>query len=163
MAYDSSSQNGEQISAITSLESEFEISALGSLPVNALLRTASMPLPLCLWDFTSSWDFLSIPSCPLESYWTCKNLLQSMPVVTDLGGQPCLSSHSLLGFFLPGHALDTPSLLPPVVSVVYLQMFTELDSRFLRGGAFLSFLYPPGLAQNFEGGSPESFTKACVG
>lgn len=162
MAYDSSSQNGEQISAITSLESEFEISALGSLPVNALLRTASMPLPLSLGFYF----FLGSPSYPLlptESYWTCKNLLQSMPVVTDLGGQPCLSSHSLLGFFLPGHALDTPSLLPPVVSVVYLQMFTELDSRFLSGGAFSSFLYPPGLAQNFEGGSPESFTKAFVG
>lgn len=61
MAYDSSSQNGEQISAITSLESEFEISALGSLPVNALLRTASMPLPLSLGFYF----FLGFPSYPL--------------------------------------------------------------------------------------------------
>lgn len=118
---------------------------------------------LCLWDFTSSWGVLPIPSCPLESYWTCKDLLQSMSFVNDLGGQPCISSHSLLRFFLLGHALDTPSLLPPVVSVVYLQMFTELDSRFLRGGAFFSFLYPPSFTQNFEEGSPESFTKACAG
>lgn len=61
MAYDSSSQNGEQISAITSLESEFEISALGSLPVNALLHTASMPLPLSLGFYF----FLGSPSYPL--------------------------------------------------------------------------------------------------
>lgn len=66
-------------------------------------------------------------------------------------------------FFLPGHALDTMKLLPPVASVVHLQMLTELDARFLRGGASSPFLYPPGLMQNFEEGSPESFTKALAG
>lgn len=52
------------------------------------------------------------------------------------------------------------NLLPPVASVVHLQMLTELDTRFLRGGASLPFLYPPGLMQNFEEGKSRIFHKS---
>lgn len=68
---------------------------------------------LCLWDFTSSWDLLSYPLLPTVIILDLnKDLLQSMSFVNNLDGQLCLFSWSRLGFFLPGHALDTPSLLP---------------------------------------------------
>lgn len=76
-----------------------------------LSHTASMPLPVFGILLLTG---ISLPmlSYLLESHWICKDLLQSKCFLHDVGGHPCLSVHSFLGFFLPCQAMDPPPPRP---------------------------------------------------